>query len=229
MNDSKILPIRKLRKPEELVALDPDLNPYSSEIFEHQDLIWFDGLENAKGFDEFTKKPLVVDLGCGSGNFCRAYASEFPEKNFVGMELRFKRLVKAAKKYKKRGLTNVRLIRSMAEGIADWFPAGSVEKVHVNFPDPWAKKKQKKHRLVQPGFLDELHQVLEDKGRFVFKTDHQEYFRTAYEWLKEDERFNVVHHTEDLHSTDIFNLYTEFEELFKSKGLPVYYVELEKK
>ncbi len=229
MNNSKNLPIRKLRKPAEIAELDPDLNPYSTEIFEHQDIIWFEGVASAKGFEEFIQKPLVVDLGCGSGNFLRGYAAQFPAMSCIGVELRFKRLVKAAKKYKKSGLTNVRLIRSMAEELSDWFKPGTVDLIHINFPDPWAKKKQRKHRLVQPLVLDDIHQALKVGGRFVFKTDHQEYYHSSLEWLKLDERFNLNHESEDLHSTDIFNIYTEFEELFKSKGMPVYYVELEKK
>lgn len=229
METLKKQPIRHLRKPADIIKLKPEKNPYSTKIFEYKDYIWFDGKEEAAGFADFAKGPLVVDLGCGSGNFMRQYALHAPEKNFVGFELRFKRLVLGAKKYKKDGHTNIRLIRDMAEQVDHWFEPESIELIHVNFPDPWPKKRHHKNRLIQPSFLDSLHRLLETGGRFVFKTDHSEYFETSLEILTQDNRFEVKNLTRDLHNTEIFNFYTEFELLFKSQGLPVNYVELQKK
>ncbi len=231
MDALKKQPIRKLRKPAEILKLNPERNPYSTRIFEYADLIWFDGVESARSDlknIEFLHGPLVVDLGCGSGNFLRQFALRYPEKRFLGFELRFKRLVFAAKKLKKGEINNVRLIRSLAEVATEWIRPGSVELLHVNFPDPWPKKKHRKNRLIQPAFLETLHQLLMSQGRFVFKTDHQEYFQSSLEFLQGDSRFEVSHLCHDLHQSEIENIPTEFELLFKSQGLPVYYVELQK-
>ena len=171
-------------------------------------------------------RPIIVDLGCGAGNFLRDYALSLPDTDFFGFELRYKRLVKGALKFKKRNLTNVRLIQARAEDIALWFPPGSIREVNINFPDPWPKKKQLKHRLITADFLVILRELLEENGRFVFKTDHQDYFCLAKKLIEESGAFEIIGYTEDLHNSPLHeqNIPTEFELLFKNKGYPVYYI-----
>ena len=228
MPEAKKQTTRILRRPEEIARLDPDLNPYSAKLLAHKDRIWYGSPAESAGFAEFVHAPLVVDLGCGSGMFLQQFAALHPEMHCLGFELRFKRLVRAAEKYNHRGLTNIRLVRALAEEVGNWLEPASVNLLHVNFPDPWAKPRQRKHRLIQPGFVDQVHRLLKPQGRFVFKTDHQEYYLSSLEFLCQDSRFQVRAQTQDLHTTSIFNLETEFERLFKGKNTKVCYVELEK-
>lgn len=211
---------------------DPDLNPYVSRLEEHRDIVSLPPFEENQEFGDFvkSKKPLIIDLGCGAGNFLRDYALMKPEANFVGFELRFKRLVKGAIKFKKRGIDNVRLVQAKAEDIAVWIPDNNADEIHVNFPDPWPKKRHQKHRLVTSKFLKTLSLLLKNKGSFILKTDHKDYFHWAVDQIKQSPFFEISGYTEDLHNSEFneSNILTEFESLFKGKGFPVYFVKTNK-
>ncbi len=209
-------------------SFNPDLNPYVTKVLQHSDIIRTqisDGVPDTADFINLSR-PIIVDLGCGAGNFLRDYALLSPEIDFYGFELRYKRLVKGALKFKKRHLANVRLIQARAEDIAFWFPPSSIREVYVNFPDPWPKKRHLKHRLITTDFLIRLSGLLEEEGQFVFKTDHRDYFDLAKTLIEESGVFDVMGHTEDLHNSPLNeqNIPTEFELLFKNKGYPVYYI-----
>ncbi|NQU64766.1 MAG: tRNA (guanosine(46)-N7)-methyltransferase TrmB [SAR324 cluster bacterium] len=205
-----------------------NLNPYVTKIQQHADIIKTYHAEENPDTTNFINlsRPIIVDLGCGAGNFLRDYALSAPEVDFFGFELRYKRLVKGALKFKKRNLANVRLIQARAEDIALWFPPGSIREININFPDPWAKKKQLKHRLITPDFLTVLKGLLEEDGQFVFKTDHQDYFCLTKMLIEESALFEIIGYSEDLHNSSLNeqNIPTEFELLFKHKGYPVYYI-----
>lgn len=205
------------------------INPYIERMRQHRDIIVTaegrDSLNGRRFFDP--QKRLIVDVGCGSGNFLRDYAISNPDARFLGFELRFKRLVKGAVKFKKHNIANVRLIRTRAEEIADWIAPESAFEIHIAFPDPWAKKKrQRKHRLITAEYLSTIRSLLVRGGCFVFKTDHEEYFREVKELLKQQSDLKLIEYSEDLHRSeyDKRNIPTEFELLFKGKGYPVFYL-----
>lgn len=205
-----------------------DLNPYISQIGEHKGIILsvsnnvFTAPLNFANPDS----PIIVDIGCGAGNFLRDYALLAPHNNFVGFELRYKRLVKGAIKFKKHNLTNIRLIQARAEDIGLWFQPDSIEEIHVNFPDPWPKNKHRKHRLITPKYLENIASLLKQNGCFIFKTDHEDYFFPVLEMIKQQSFFQIVEYSEDLYKSSCHqrNIPTEFELLFKNKGYPVYYI-----
>ena len=213
-----------------VTIFNPALNPYVSRMEEHSDIIKTAPIEENQELMEFIRssQSLIMDLGCGAGNFLRDYASHLPDASFLGFELRFKRLVKGALKLKKRNLSNVRLIRARAEDIDVWVPKDSVEEIHVNFPDPWPKKKQLKHRLMKKEFFMKAHEILVEGGYLVFKTDHREYFESVTELLTDVHCFQIVEQSDDLHQSEFneTNILTEFEALFKGKGFPVYYLKI---
>ena len=204
-------------------------NPYIDQIYEYPDIIVT--TENRDTLNGHTflgpKKDLIVDIGCGSGNFLRDYAMLKPNSRFIGFEMRFKRLVKGAVKFRKHNVTNVRLIRAKAEEIADWIKPDSIFEVHINFPDPWAKKKrQRKHRLITAEYLSKIHSLMVRGGCLIFKTDHEEYFHWVKKLLKLQPALKMVEYSEDLHHSKYNekNIPTEFELLFKKKGYPVFYL-----
>lgn len=211
-----------------IAAKDPRKNPYTQEILKHEDLIWLEAPEHTAELADFAdaQGPLVLDLGCGSGNFLRHWAQRAPHTRFVGFELRYKRLVLGARKLKKWGLENVRLAQARAEELDQWFGPGTLDRVHVNFPDPWPKKRHRKHRLIQEPWLVKLKSRLKPEGEFWFKTDHREYFQASLELLQSTPHFEVVELSWDLHNSEYAaeNVLTEFEMLFRSKGLPVYHL-----
>lgn len=213
---------------EQIAAKDHSKNPYTKEILDYQDFIWLEAPQQTPEREAFLEPsaPWVADLGCGSGNFLRHWAQREPQTRFVGFELRYKRLVLGARKLRKWGIDNVRMAQARAEEIEQWFGAESLTRVHVNFPDPWPKKRHRKNRLIQEPWLEKLNQVLRSDGQFWFKTDHREYFESSLELIERTPHFEVDQLSWDLHNSEYAaeNILTEFEMLFRSKGLPVYHL-----
>ena len=220
------MPSSQSPKRRHLVVKNPDQNPYVTELEQFNKYIWTDDPQEIGEYTAFLEGSLVLDLGCGSGNFLRDAARAFPERHFLGFELRYKRLVLGARKLKKWGIENVRLVQARAEEIDEWFSPNQLYQVHVNFPDPWPKKRQRKHRLIQEPFLEKLNQLLTKDGNFQFKTDHKEYFEEVLGLIKDSKWFSLAELSWDLHNSEFKpnNIDTEFEKLFLSKGLPVYYL-----
>lgn len=204
-------------------------NPYIDQIANYPETIkTFDGKKPdwSEWFPE--TKPIIVDIGCGAGNFLRDMAIKEPNFNYVGMELRFKRLVKGALKFKKRAISNIRLIQERGEDIDLLFSSNMLYRIHINFPDPWAKNRQKKHRLFSLDYLTKLSQLLVPNGNLLFKTDHEEYFHFVQSLLKQQQHFIMIEYSENLHHSPYNdqNIPTEFEQLFANKGEPIYYCKL---
>lgn len=171
-----------------------------------------------------------MDLGCGSGGFLVKMAARHPGDAFVGFEIRFKRLVKAAVKAQRDGLENVWFARERAENFSGYWPPNSLDVVHVNFPDPWRKKGQRKKRLVSLAFYQALVKTLKPGGRFFLKTDHSGYFLHALEMTRKVDGLRLIGFSNDLHRYGAIapNVKTEFEQLFQSQHRAVYYLVLEK-
>ena len=219
---------RRQLRPEEI-------NPYVAWVHEHPTVL----LPAPTPADLRTRLtaagpgPLVVDLGCGSGNFLLAHAQRDPALRCVGFELRYKRLVKAARKAERAGLENLWFLRAPAEGLADYFAPGSLAAVHVNFPDPWPRPSDWRKRLVSVALLQQVSGLLAPGGRFYLRTDHSGYFLHALQLLPEvcpAAGLRLAAFSNDLHrgpsAPDAVR--TEFENLFRAQGKAVYGLTLER-
>lgn len=169
-----------------------------------------------------------LEFGSGSGGHLIERALLQPDAGFWGFELRFKRAVRTVEKSQVRGAENVFVLRTKAESAGNFFPERSISGIYVNFADPWAKQKQHKHRLMNEQLLDSAHRLLLPEGFLSVKTDHEEYFDYFLERAERDDRFSVQEFSRDLHKSDYVsdNVMTEFEKLFTSKDMPVFYVRL---
>jgi tRNA (guanine-N7-)-methyltransferase len=163
-----------------------------------------------------------LEIGCGSGRYLIEWAQENPQDAFIGLELRFKRLVFAAKKIEQLALPNILLMREKGEFVDEYLSHNSIDCIHINFPDPWPKKARRKHRILSADFLTRMHPYFRSGGELRIKTDHLEYFETVTEILQKLENYKIVEHTMDLQLSNYIenNILTEFEMLFKSKGNP---------
>ena len=163
-----------------------------------------------------------IEIGCGSSRYLIKWALENSQDFFIGLELRYKRLVLAAKKIQKQNIKNILLLRERGEFLDEYLTHKSIGCLHINFPDPWSKKAKRKHRILSTEFLTKMHPYFCSGGELRFKTDHLEYFDTVSKILEKLELYNIDLHTKDLHQSpyDIENILTEFEMLFKSKGNP---------
>ena len=163
-----------------------------------------------------------LEIGCGSGRYLIEWAQENPQDSFIGLELRYKRLVLAAKKIEQQTISNIILMREHGEFIDEYLPHNSIDCMHINFPDPWSKKSRSKHRILSAEFLSRILPLFRSKGELRFKTDHLEYFETVTDIIQNLETYKIVEYSKDLHRSEYneHNILTEFEMLFKSKGNP---------
>ena len=172
-------------------------------------------------------KNIVLEIGSGSGGHLIGQAELDPTSLYVGIELRFKRAFRTAEKAKSLGLKNIFLVRADFLSIHEIFEQGALSGVYVNFPDPWAKKRWLKHRLLNQPFFNWLAKVLMPGGFFIYKSDHLSYFEhTCAEVSNQLElEINLIERDlyrnlrEDLNQ--FVRVKSEFEQLFISKAQPI--------
>lgn len=210
-------------------------NQYVYEMLNFPQYIFFDNekAENLKGkWNEYFQNDndIYLEIGCGSGNFTVGNAEKFKDRNYIALELRFKRLVMGAKKSEKRNLKNLVFLRKRGEKIKDFLSKDEISGVYINFPDPWENEEHK--RIISKELFLNLDSILKVNGKIFFKTDHQQYYEDILELVKNEiENYNVVFHTDDLHNSirGIDNIKTEFEQMFLSKhNMNIKYMEIEK-
>ncbi len=162
------------------------LNPYADRLQEFSTFVLNDTDAHAlaqgwhKHFSERMPKPpakLTLEIGCSNAEFLCAVARLHPEIAFVGIDWKFKVVYKGAKRIHRDGLKNAMLVRGTAHDLSKIFGQGELDEIWVFFPDPWAKKGQLKHRLLQEQFLLAAHKALKPNGRIFVKTDHPGYFQ----------------------------------------------------
>lgn len=209
-------------------------NKYMCEMLEFPEYLMYnnESVDSYRGkWSEFFRNDndIYLEIGCGSGNFTVKNAQKFKDRNYIALELRFKRLVLAAKKSKKRNLNNILFIRKRAETILDFIGKNEITGVYVNFPDPWEGEERK--RVVSEDLFSRLDIILKTGGKLFFKTDHEQYYEDVLELVNSIDNYKVIYRTRDLHNSEKAeeNIRTEFEEMFLSKhNMNIKYIEIEK-
>ena len=206
------------------------MNLYIKELENHRDIVLKDISIEKQQTSFLKQQPLIVDIGCGNGTFICKSAQAYPHYNYIGIELKYKRLVLAARKCRNIANGNIYFFQCRGENLEKILAKNSVAKVYINFPDPWAKKKQKKHRLLQEHTIKKIINFLYVGGEILFKTDHREYFLSSLEILNKFSSLQIISYTEDLHKSifNMDNICTEFENLFTAKKFPIFFVQLKK-
>ena len=161
----------------------------------------------------------------GKGQFIMALAKRHPENNYVGIEKYSSVLLRALEKMEREEepLPNLVFIRMDAENIEKVFAEGEVDRIYLNFSDPWPKDRHAKRRLTSTTFFGRYNKILKKDGLVEFKTDNRPLFEFSLESVKEA-GWNLVAHTFDLHHHETMNegnIMTEYEEKFSSQGNPI--------
>ena len=167
--------------------------------------------------------PLHIEIGMGKGQFLHTLASLNPEINYVGIEKYSSVLLRAVQKMEAQSLPNLKLIRMEAEEILEVFGPYEVDKIYLNFSDPWPKDRHAKRRLSSAEFLGRYNVILKPEGKLEFKTDNRPLFDFAVEQL-EVAGWTADVITYDLHGdADLMvgNVMTEYEERFSAMGNPI--------
>ena len=168
--------------------------------------------------------PLRIEIGMGKGRFIMDLARMHPEINYVGIEKYSSVLLRGIQKMETDPLPNLYFIRMEAEEIADVFGREEVERIYLNFSDPWPKDRHAKRRLPSREFLKRYDEILVRDGVIEFKTDNEDLFRCALEEIA-PAGWRLLQMTEDLHHDEKMlagNVMTEYEEKFSALGNPIY-------
>lgn len=181
--------------------------------------------ENHKGkWNELfgNSNPVHVEIGCGKGGFILELARRNPEINYVAIEKCLDVIILAMEKIKAAEIKNVKFYCGDANTLTDIFDDGEVERVYLNFSDPWKKSKQAKRRLTYVTFLEKYKQILTGDGQVHFKTDNRPLFDFSLEQFEEFGA-NVSELTFDLHNSEYNenNIMTEYEKNFSEKGFTI--------
>lgn len=178
---------------------------------------------------EDSKKSLYLEIGCGKGSFISKIASRHQENNYIAADMieamlgLSKRNIETEYANKNLEIKNLLLIRMNAERILDVFDENdTVDRIYINFCNPWPRGKHKKRRLTHTRQLANYKTFLnKEKGEIYFKTDDDELFEESVEYFKEEE-FEIVKITHDIHSEMIFeDIRTEHEQMFSEQGIKI--------
>ena len=166
--------------------------------------------------------PIHIEVGMGKGQFIIEMAKRNPEINYIGIEKYSSVLVRAVEKLEDFEQNNLRLIRMDAENIEEVFDKDEVDRIYLNFSDPWPKDRHAKRRLTSTRFLERYNNILTPEGRVMFKTDNKDLFDFSLEQV-EEAGWILENHTYDLHHSEYNeeNVMTEYEEKFSAKGNPM--------
>ncbi|HHE37676.1 MAG TPA: tRNA (guanosine(46)-N7)-methyltransferase TrmB [Candidatus Cloacimonetes bacterium] len=191
------------------------------------------GLEDEKllNFKEIfgNENPVHLEIGSGRGEFISMKSLVLWNKNFLGLELKDKRIDDTLKKLNSEHHRNVRLIRLLVdEKITDWISENSIERIYINHPDPWPKKKHHKNRLIQNDFLDALYKILKFKGVIEINTDHRDYAEWIVEIFKARDDFKVMYENGFSRIPAEGHIVTHFEEKKRREGFEPLFMRFKK-
>lgn len=170
--------------------------------------------------------PVIIEVGCGKGEYTVGLAQKYPEKNFTGIDIKGPRLWKGAKTVKERNLKNVAFIRNKVEFLNSFFSENEISEIWITFPDPQIKKMKK--RLTSARFLEIYSKILKPSGIIHLKTDSILMYRFTKEIIKLN-NLELIEETNDLYSHDITGeakeIKTFYEQKFLEEGLKITYLQ----
>lgn len=174
------------------------------------------------------ENPLVLEIGCGRGEYTVGMARLFPEKNFIGLDIKGARLWKGSTLAEEEELENVTFLRTFIENLADNFEENEVDEVWITFPDPRPRDRDEKKRLTSPRFLDLYERIIKPGGIIHLKTDNLGLYEYTLEVLQERKVKDLIH-TADLYNSDLqehtMGIYTTYEKRYLADGIPIKYLQ----
>ena len=166
--------------------------------------------------------PVVMEIGCGKGQFACEYAKRNPDKNILAIECVPTVLVEACERVKNEGIDNIRFLEMRAEYLPLFIKEKTICEIYLNFSTRFPKSRHESHRLTSKGFLDIYKNLLCDDGFIAQKTDSQGFFEYSLESFSQN-GFVLSEISLDLHKSDFEgNIVTEYEQKFVDMGLPIH-------
>lgn len=176
------------------------------------------------------QNPIVLELGCGKGEYTVVLARNFPDKNFIGVDIKGARIWRGAKTAREKGLSNVCFLRTRIEFIESFFDKNEIEEIWLTFPDPQLKKNRIKKRLSGAMFLNSYRSFLKQDGSIHLKTDNLELHKYTLALLEKN-KLPVLNVTSDLYSgvlpNEFLSTKTYYEEKFLRHGIKITYLQFQ--
>ena len=173
------------------------------------------------------RHPLVLELGCGKGEYTVALARKYPEKNFIGVDIKGARMWVGATDALQNNLTNVAFLRTRIEFIRSCFAPGEVSEIWLTFPDPQPQQSRENKRLTSPRFLQSYREIMKPEGIIHLKTDSQFLYEYTCNILKSN-TLHLITCTDNLYNAgntdDILSVQTYYEKMFMDKGFTIKYL-----
>ncbi|NBK47009.1 tRNA (guanosine(46)-N7)-methyltransferase TrmB [Staphylococcus delphini] len=197
-----------------------------SYLTEHNDIVDLEGVHAHQVSEWFEQQqPIHIEVGSGMGKFITTLAQQNPHINYVAIERDKNVMIRVLDKVRELNLTNIKLLCNDAVILTDYFRQGEVDRIYLNFSDPWPKKRHAKRRLTYRSFLALYQQILREDGELHFKTDNRGLFAYSLESMSQFgmyfTKINLNLHQED----DGDNIPTEYEHKFAEKGSRIYRME----
>jgi tRNA (guanine-N7-)-methyltransferase len=211
---------RKLERFKEIEGLPNVIEP-SKEIYHNIRGKW--------STDHFKNDhPITLELACGRGEYTLGLAALFPDRNYIGVDIKGERIWKGSTRAVTEKLSNVAFLRTMILLIENFFAEGEVSEIWITFPDPRPRKRDIKRRLTSPRFLAIYKRLLKPGGYIRLKTDNTALFEYSLEELHARTDIADLQFTSDVYHSDLrpecFDIKTKYEQEFASKGERIKYL-----
>ncbi len=214
----------KIRRFKENLTFACFVQPEFEEVFQQEHPL------KGHWHKEFFKNenPIVLELGCGKGEYTVALAQRHPEKNFIGIDIKGARMWRGAKTVTEQGMTNAGFLRTRIEFIESLFAEGEVSEIWITFPDPQLKTRRAKKRLTGPFFLEHYAKMLSKEGVIHLKTDSQHLYHYTQAVIDHYGLTRLAANN-DIYGTgyadERLSVKTAYETMFLDRGLPITYTQ----
>ncbi len=214
----------KLRKFAENLTFKCFVQPEFDDIFGKEHPLKGNWRKEFFGNDN----PIVLELGCGKGEYTVALAERDPERNYIGIDIKGARMWRGAKIATQREMKNVGFLRTRIEFINSFFAEGEIDEIWITFPDPQLKSRRAKKRLTAPTFLNFYAKMLSAEGLINLKTDSKHLYNFTAEVIR---HFSLPQNVsnDDIYGSgyadEVLSVKTAYESMFLQRGLPITYTQ----
>ena len=220
----------KQKKFDELLNME---HVYENPDYEQPQLIHKDGaVVERKGewcATHFNNThPLTLELACGRGEYTIQLAEKYPERNFMGLDIKGARIWQGANQATAANLSNVAFLRTRIELIGHFYAEAEIDEIWITFPDPFLRESKSKKRLTSHPFLDRYKPLLKKDGFINLKTDSTELYEFTIEVLAERDDIEIIYHNDDIYAASLYmeelSFKTYYEQMHLKQGKTIKFV-----
>jgi tRNA (guanine-N7-)-methyltransferase len=172
--------------------------------------------------------PIVVELACGKGEYTVGLGQKFPERNFIGMDIKGDRIARGSAVATEYGLNNVAFLRGGIQYSHEFFAENELDEIWLIHPDPQVRERDENKRLTNPNFLCKYAEFIRPGGLFCLKTDSTFLYEYTLETISNTSRYKILEHTDDLYQSPLldehYGVKTHYESIFTKKGYSIKYI-----